>query len=246
MTTPPTTNAKLIAWVNEIAALCEPPGCPLVRRLPGGVRPPLQPDGRVRHLRPPQPGQAPELLPRPLAPVRRRARGGADLHLLEDQGGGRPDQQLGPARRDARHPAAHLQGLHARTDDVRHPVQHGAARLADRQDRLRDHRQPLRRLQHADHDPHGQERCSRCSATAPTSSPASTRSARRSRRARRTSRGPARRTSATSTSSTSRRPTRSGRTARATAATRCSARSAWRCGSPPAWRATRGGWPSTC
>ena len=33
---------------------------------------------------------------------------------------------------------------------------------------------------------------------------------------------------------------------RATAATRCSARSATRCGSPRPWPATRAGWPSTC
>ena len=64
------------------------------------------------------------------------------------------------------------------------------------------------------------------------------------RGSRRTSPGPA--TPTTSTSSTSRRPARSGPTARATAATRCSARSASRCGSPRRWRATRAGSPSTC
>jgi phosphoenolpyruvate carboxykinase (GTP) len=45
--------------------------------------------------------------------------------------------------------------LHAWTDDVRHPVQHGPAGLANRQDRHRDHRQPLCRRQHGNHDPHG-------------------------------------------------------------------------------------------
>ena len=50
----------------------------------------------------------------------------------------------------------------------------------------------------------------------------------------------------TSTSPTSPRPARSGRSAPATAATRCSARSATRCASPRSRRATRAGWPSTC
>ena len=60
----------------------------------------------------------------------------------------------------------------------RHSVQHGAARLADRQDRRADHRQSLCRDQHADHDAHGDARCSTCSATA-RSFPACIRSARR-------------------------------------------------------------------
>ena len=63
-------------------------------------------------------------------------------------------------------------------------------------------------------------------------------------RAARTSRGRA--TPRTSTSSTSPRRARSGPTAPATAATRCWARSASRCGSPRSWRATRAGSPSTC
>jgi phosphoenolpyruvate carboxykinase (GTP) len=49
-----------------------------------------------------------------------------------------------------------------------------------------------------------------------------------------------------STSSTTPRPRRSGPTARATAATPCWARSASRCASPPPWAAPRAGWPSTC
>lgn len=42
------------------------------------------------------------------------------------------------------------------------------------------------------------------------------------------------------------RAARSGVSARATAATRCWARSASRCASPPPWAATRAGWPNTC
>src|ERR671911_418128 len=82
-----------------------------------------------------------------------------------------------------------------------------------------------------------------CSASRATSCPACTPPARRWARARRAARGRAARRS---TSSTSPRRARSGPTARATAATRCSARSASRCGSPRSWPATRAGWPSTC
>jgi HlyD family secretion protein len=49
-------------------------------------------------------------------------------------------QQLGPAGEDARHAAGIVRRLHARPDYVCHCVLHGAARLADRQDRRADHR----------------------------------------------------------------------------------------------------------
>ena len=102
----------------------------------------------------------------------------------------------------------------------------------------------LRRGQHADHDPDGRQAPSTCWATTATSSPACTRSARRWPTARPTCRG--RPTPRPSTSSTTPRRARSGPTARATAATRCWARSAWRCASPRSRPATRAGWPSTC
>ena len=74
--------------------------------------------------------------------------------------------------------------------------------------------------------------------------PACTRSGPRSSPARTTCRG--RRTPRRSTSSTTPRRARSGRSARATAATPSWARSASRCASPRSWPATRAGWPSTC
>ena len=46
-----------------------------------------------------------------------------------------------------------IPGLHGRPHDVCDPVLHGPARLADGEDRHRDHRQPVCRLQHAHHDP---------------------------------------------------------------------------------------------
>ena len=83
-----------------------------------------------------------------------------------------------------------------------------------------------------------------CSATTGTSCRACTRSGTPSRMAARTSRGRA--TLRTSTSSISPRRARSGPMGLATAATRCWARSASRCGSRRSWRATRAGSPSTC
>ena len=104
------------------------------------VRAAVRDDGQVRHVHPPQSGQAPQLLSRSLASVGRGPRRGPDLHLLVEPGGCRADQQLGPAGEDARHAAGIVRRLHARPDHVCHSVQHGAARLADRQDRRADHR----------------------------------------------------------------------------------------------------------
>ena len=127
---------------------------------------------------------------------------------------------------------------------VRGAVLDGPARLADLLHRGAADRLGVRRLLDADHDAHGPAGAGRARRRRASSCRACTRSATRSCTAARTSRGRA--TLRTSTSSTSPRRARSGPTARATAATRCWARSASRCGSPRSWRATKAGSPSTC
>jgi hypothetical protein len=136
-----------------------------------------------------------------------------------------------------------VQGLHEGPHDVRGAVLDGPAGLAHRPHRRRADRQRLRGRQHAHHDPHGPRALFDVLGETASSCPACTPWARRWSRARRTWPGPATRPS---TSCTTPRRARSGPTARATAATRCWARSASRCASPPPWAATRAGWPSTC
>ena len=82
--------------------------------------------------------------------------------------------------------------LHDGPHAVRDPLQHGPGRLADRQDRRRDHRLALRRRQHAHHDPRRHEGARGARAPTASSCAACTRSARRSsRHQRRRRRGPA-------------------------------------------------------
>ena len=94
-------------------------------------------------------------------PTTSRAWRTAPSSAAERQGRRRPDQQLGRPGRDARHAGALFDGCMRGPHDVRRAVLHGPARLAHRAHRRRDHRQPLRRRQHAHHDAHG-ARCSTC------------------------------------------------------------------------------------
>ena len=216
---------------------------PLVRRLAGGVRPALREmvdAGTFIRL---ERGAAPEQLPGPLRPERRGPRRGPHVHLLEDQGRRRSDEQLDGPGRDEGDPARAVRRLHGRAHDVRHPVQHGPARLADRPNRRADHRFALRRRQHEDHDPHGRAAVEVLGRRRVRPVPAHGRHA-AGTPAQEDVRGRA--TPTTSTSSTSPRSGRSGATAAATAATPCWARSAWPCASPRRWPATRAGSPSTC
>ena len=106
----PTKNQKLIAWVEEFARADRARRGPLVRRLGGGVRPPLPGAGRQGHVREALRRQAAQLLPGALRPRRRRPGRGPHLHLLREGGRRRPHQQLARSRRDARGPRASSSG----------------------------------------------------------------------------------------------------------------------------------------
>ena len=226
-TTVPTTHKRLLEWVDEVAALSQPD-----RRWCNGS--PEEYDGLCQALV--DAGtlsgsgrQAPELLLALLRP--------GDVARVEDRtficsesedDAGPTNNWRDPSEMRATTERA-VRRLHARAHDVRRAVLDGPARLADRQDRRRAHRLPLRRRLHADHDPHGRRRAG----------PLGERRRVRALHAlgrRATGRGQEEprpgRAMRTSTSSISPRRARSGPTARATAATRCWARSASRCGSP--------------
>ena len=99
---PPTDNQKLIAWVEEIAALTTPDRvewCDGSAEEYDRLCQLLVAQGTFTSL---SEAKRPAQLLGPLRPRRRRPGGGPDLHLLDRRGRRRPDQQLAGARRDAR------------------------------------------------------------------------------------------------------------------------------------------------
>ncbi len=202
---------------------------PLGRRLARRERRAAARDGRRGQAHQAQPRVAAGLVPRPLAPERRRPHRGAHVHRLGARRGRRAHQQLGRARRDPRHDHAAVRGIDARAHDVRRAVLDGRGRRSALAHRRAGHRQRLRRHLDRHHDARRHRRAARDRRRRAVGQDRALRRRTARSRASRTSPGPA---TTRSTSCTSPTRSRCGRTARATAATRSSPRSASRCASP--------------
>ena len=164
-------------------------------------------------------------------PIRRRARRGPDLHLLCHRGGGGADQQLArPRPRCGPRCAELFDGCMAGRTMYVVPFSMGPLGSDKSRDRRPAHRLPLRGRLDADHDPDGRTRRSRMLGTDGEFVPCVHSVGDPARRGRGGQHLADQRRDEVHRP-LSRRPARSGPTAPATAATPCSARSAWRCGS---------------
>ena len=149
-------NRSLISWVEEIAALTQPDDvhwCDGSRRNTTALCDEMVDAGTFIRL---NAEKRPEQF---LCALRSRATSRASRTARSSARAARTT----PARpttgstraRCRRRSTRAVRRLHARPHDVRRPVQHGPARLADRAHRRRAHRLAVRRREHADHDPDG-------------------------------------------------------------------------------------------
>ncbi len=243
----PTKHQDLIAWVDEIAELTEPDEVVWCDGSERGVRSAC---ARSSSRRAPSSGSTRRSAPTPSTPPPTPS----DVARVEDRTFicSEREEDAGPTN-NWKAPAEMRQiftadeglfggSMRGRTMYVV-PFCMGPLGSPLVRARRRDHRLRLRRALDADHDPDG---------------PRGARRARhrrllrqgRAHRRRAAGPGPGRRAVAVQPDQVHlplpRETARSGPTAPATAATRCSARSATRCASPPSWPATRAGSPSTC
>ena len=203
-------HPRLLGWVREIAALTQARPHRVVRRQRCRIRAPVRRMVETGTLRRLNPAKRPEQLPRaaripPTSRASRTARSSA-ASAPTDAG---PTNNWARTGRDARHAARPVRRLHAWSHDVRRAVLDGPARQPDRAHRRRDHRQPLRRRQHAHDDAHGRRRVRRARQRRRLRAVRPLR--RRAAGARRSATSRGRATRRRSTSCISRRRARSGR-----------------------------------
>ena len=97
-TTVPTKNEKLLAWVEQVAALTQPDAIHWCDGSAEEYDAPRAAARRRRDVRAALGGQAPQLLPGAVGPGRRRPRRGPHLHLLRARGGRRARPTTGATR----------------------------------------------------------------------------------------------------------------------------------------------------
>ena len=168
----PTEHAGLKAWVEEMAALSQPSAIHWCDGSAEEYDDLCQPAGRARHLRDasPTPSGRTPTWPAPTPATSRGSRTARSSAREREADAGPTNNWSDPDEMKATL-AELFDGCDAGPHDVRHPLQHGAARLADRAHRRAADRLAVRRRQHADHDPHGQGACSTRSATTASSCP---------------------------------------------------------------------------